>query len=292
MYKVFVACLAFAGLLAGPVSAAERNWSGFYVGGNAGYAWGHMDNTTTIADGPDFLNCHFCAFPFGGNDPIIAQNEGARKRTPEGFTGGVQFGYNWQSSHWVYGVEVDFAAFQQRQTQTHSFVLPNNTALVPGVCGPIPGAICVGNYATSVQTDWLLTVRPKIGFAWDQNLVYATGGLALTELRFSQTYTDNLSYPLVPGTTGAGGAVSMSASGTKVGFAVGGGFERAIADHWSFKLDYLYTQFGGLSASGRLTDGLTGAFGTFVDFSSDTGHFSSHVLRVGVNYLFDSGRRL
>ena len=41
-------------------------------------------------------------------------------------------------------------------------------------------------------------------------------------------------------------------------------------------------RFGGISAAGHLTDG----FGSFADFSNGTGHFSSNLVRLGVNYKF------
>jgi opacity protein-like surface antigen len=103
------------------------------------------------------------------------------------------------------------------RTNTNSVVLLANTALGGGggVCGSSVTTTCVGSYSTTVSTDWLLTVRPRIGFAWDRTLAYATLGLAVTQLKFSQTYTDNITYFLIPGNTGAGGFVQMSASAVK-----------------------------------------------------------------------------
>src|SRR5260370_3254265 len=34
-------------------------------------------------------------------------------------------------------------------------------------------------YTTLFRSDWLVTVRPRIGYAFDRWLVYATGGLAV-----------------------------------------------------------------------------------------------------------------
>jgi outer membrane immunogenic protein len=58
---------------AAPVSLF--NWTGFYIGGNAGYGWGDSDNLA-----------------------------------PSGWSGGGQVGYNWQyAPNWVFGLEADLS---------------------------------------------------------------------------------------------------------------------------------------------------------------------------------------
>lgn len=64
-----------------PIYAPMFTWTGFYVGANAGYAWGQIDST-----GLGVLNF---------NDP-------------DGFTGGGQIGYNYQMGQFVLGLEADF----------------------------------------------------------------------------------------------------------------------------------------------------------------------------------------
>jgi len=58
------------------------NWTGFYVGVNAGYSWGQQDNSISgTAVGTNKVN---------------------------GFIGGGQIGYNWQVNQIVFGLEADF----------------------------------------------------------------------------------------------------------------------------------------------------------------------------------------
>jgi outer membrane immunogenic protein len=66
-----------------PVVNPPVNWTGFYVGGNAGGAW------ATTSDS----NAFFSATT--GNFHI------------SGAVGGGQVGYNWQPSQWVFGIESD-----------------------------------------------------------------------------------------------------------------------------------------------------------------------------------------
>jgi len=60
-------------------------WTGFYIGGNAGYGWTHASGTLTTA---------------AGADPFTA--------SANGFLGGAQLGYNWQIASIVFGAEADF----------------------------------------------------------------------------------------------------------------------------------------------------------------------------------------
>jgi outer membrane immunogenic protein len=259
------------------------NWSGFYMGGNAGYAWGNESSTLSIADTPNGggIGGHFNGTNgvFTSNDSVIAANAGSPSFNPTGFTGGGQIGYNWQASNWVYGIEADFNSFQQRQTTNNSVGLPGNTTLL--TCGN-PAPSCVGNFSTSVSTNWLLTVRPRIGYAWDRTLIYGTAGLAVTQLNFSQSYSDNISHT-GNNCIGPCDGLTTTASSTKAGWVVGGGVEQALMNHWSVKAEYLYIRFSGLSASGVLY----GNVPKFTaNFTNNVDHLSSNILRAGLNYKF------
>lgn len=273
--KVLFVVALFGVLSAARPARADGTWSGFYIGANAGYAWGNADNTLTITDGLG-INCHFCAGG-AGNDAGLVQAAGSPGFNPKGFTGGAQLGYNWQAQNWVYGLEADFNAFSQKQTVGSSVDLPANTAgtnCFSGVLIP-----CVGNISTSIKTDWLVTVRPRVGFAWNETLLYATGGLALTRITLSQSYTDNVNFIAFP----PGGSVSLSSSTTKVGWVVGGGIEQKLSYNWSVKAEYLYVRFDGISANGTLTDGFPG---DFANFTNNVDHLTSNIVRFGVNYKF------
>ena len=262
---------AHAADLARPAPAhAGDTWTGFYVGGNAGYAWGSANNVLGIADDGSPFTCHFCF----ASDVGLAQTAGSPTVNPKGFTGGGQLGYNWQNYNWVYGVELDFELFLQSQTVNSSVGLPANTGALTS-CTAGSGSInCVGNFSTSVKADWLFTIRPRVGYTWGQTLVYVTGGLALSKISFSQSYSDNINFA---GLTG--GSVSTSGSQTKAGWVVGGGIEQALANNWSLKAEYLYVRFDSLSVpTGVLRDFVPGDIAKFTN-SVD---LSSNIVRVGI----------
>lgn len=76
---------------AAPIVAPPFNWTGFYIGANAGAIWSKSSATQDDTSGVVFPN---------------------DSTTGTGFVGGVQAGYNWQFSNVVLGVEgdIDFAS--------------------------------------------------------------------------------------------------------------------------------------------------------------------------------------
>jgi outer membrane immunogenic protein len=253
--------------------APPFSWTGFYIGGNAGYSWGQQNTSLSIADGPTNSDCHFCEVSGVFLDQAAILGAGSPNFSPSGFTGGIQAGYNWQlPSLWVLGFETDFDSYQLRQTKDTSTTMPQITAL--GVCT----ATCVANFSTAVSTNWLFTARPRIGYGWNQTLFFVTGGVAVSQVRFSQTYSDNINNP-----PEGPGIESASASKTLVGWTAGAGVEQALTLNWTIKAEYLYSEFGGFTVSGILRDSTTTDFS---NFTKGVGHLTSSTVRGGVNYKF------
>ena len=117
------------------------------------------------------------------------------------------------------------------------------------------------------KIDWFGTVRGRAGFlATPKVLLYATGGLAYGELNSSETVGGPL-------------PATFSKSTANVGWTAGVGIEGAIGGSWTARLEYLYVDLGTLSSSFILPS---------VNVSSYSSHVTDNVLRVGVNYRFDS----
>jgi outer membrane immunogenic protein len=185
------------------------SWTGCYIGGNAGYAWGTADTTETLGGAwlPTYGPAIVSAVQANGS-PSISMN---------GFTGGGQIGCNWQTGPLVLGIEADgeYTGLSGSATTIDTNLATTNSA--------------------AVSSHSLFTVRPRVGFAAGQTLFYATGGLAVGKISFSDTQI----FP--------GGPSSGSASTTKSGWAVGGGIEYAIDSHWIAGLEYLYVNLGSVN---------------------------------------------
>lgn len=197
-----------------PVMTKVYDWTGFYLGVNAGYGWG---GPGVAFDTPFFL-------PAGATPTSLAAN-------PHGFLGGVQAGYNYQAGRMVYGIETDIDYAGIRSSDT--------AVLVP---------IAIYTTTAEQKLDWFGTVRGRLGFlASDRLLMYATGGLAYGRGSASSTHSVTLGGP--PACLFFAGCGSGSTSGWRAGWTAGGGLEWAFADKWSAKGEYLYYDLGSLSYS-------------------------------------------
>lgn len=223
-------------------------WSGFYLGGHAGYAAGKADTAGTL----DPNN------PFGNSAPAAQPAYNANMSPslkPNGFAGGGTAGANWQKGALVWGLEGDFGAFGLSRSATTSVTPPGHVGLTS---------------STSVSADWLGTVRGRVGFAFGHSLLYATAGAAFTDLRSGQTSTY--------ATLGPRGVENFSAANLRTGVAAGGGWEYMLLPDWSGKIEYLHLDFGTLSGAGSIPiQSVNVTHATTV---------TADVVRAGVNYRF------
>ena len=186
MAGLLVAPSAFAADLA-PVpypQSQKLQWSGFYLGANAGFAWSFDPRTDCIGV---VAPCTTTSFPAAA---------------PAGAAFGVQAGYNWQVGDFVLGLEGD-ANKLFAQGVTH----------FPGVD---PGK---GPDQLSSRYDWLGTARARVGVARNAALFYATGGFAYGRVGHEYIYapgspTDTQSFNLSENRMGwaVGGGVEYSLS--------------------------------------------------------------------------------
>jgi len=271
-----IATSAFAADLpvkAPPMVAPVWNWTGFYVGVNGGYSWGRAN--TSIAP---FVS----PFPTTAFAPF--------HQNVDGGLGGGQIGYNWQlDPKWVIGLEADIQGTGERSSTTLTTVSPRFGAFANGLPNPLPGpdfnAIAALTANLSYDLQWFATFRGRVGWlATPQTLLYATGGLAVGEFKYSAatTLTSTVFGPGLGGTTPTGVVLVLpigattSSSDTRVGWTVGGGVEHKFTQNWSGKLEYLYMDFG------------TKTFFAGTANQADVS-FHDHVLRAGINYQFTAG---
>ncbi|MBZ5700579.1 MAG: outer membrane beta-barrel protein [Acidobacteriia bacterium] len=246
-----------AGLLVlAPVGfAQDTNWKGFYAGGNVGGAFGSSDaQTSTIYSATGYFATT--------SVPAIATT-GAQHLTPRGVSGGGQAGYNFQSGHFVLGAEADFGAMNLSNSVSGTAVYP--------CCAPTAFTV-----TQSVNTSWLFTARPRVGYASGRALVYGTAGLAMTNLNYQATFTD----------TYATAAESGGVNKTQTGWAAGGGVEYRVGSHWSLTGEYLYANFGSVSATSTNLTAYTPAQSYPTNIFTHSANLHSHIARFGVNYRF------
>jgi outer membrane immunogenic protein len=261
MKKVIGALAAFVGVV-GTACAADLpvkampmvapvafNWTGFYVGVNAGYAWSREREVTYSNITGTLVS------PTGVPRFVNFDAKGA--------VAGGQIGYNFQSGVFLFGIEAD-ADYANISGKATSF-----------------GMIDVRRSSTGDQRlDTLATLRGRFGLTHDRFLAYATGGLAVGFAKSTSSFS-NTDGCVFPG-GGANQCPTGSASKTLAGWTAGGGLEYAFDRSWSLKGEYLYYNLGSLSYT------LSDANFPGVTYGAST-EFRGHVIRGGINYRFNAG---
>lgn len=205
---------------------ATYDWTGPYVG-----VWG----------GGVFTEGHYdktpdCAPGNPACGPVDPEMSGT------GFAGGVLAGWNYDMDGFVIGVEGDYGWGGQ--------VAQNRD----------PAEM------TEMSYDAIATARVRAGFAFDDTLIYATGGAAFVNANFS-------------GEVGPiGNSINDSDDKWLTGWTVGGGIEHAFTDSLHARLEYLFIDLP--DADFRLED--PNGFGGSITQHTD----NVHMVRAAVTYNF------
>jgi len=120
-------------------------WSGPYVGGNIGGAWGQSN--VTINAGSVTKTAYFST----PSQIHSVNQQGTHVPNMRSLIGGVQLGGNWAYKKLVYGLALDYGAFNLSQTDSR-----NNISY--------PDELGTYSLQTSVHTSWLYTVRGRLGW--------------------------------------------------------------------------------------------------------------------------------
>ena len=255
-----------------PPPVAVYSWTGFYVGGNIGYSWGKADTDVAI---PGFT----VAIIDDLDIPGATFSDSAKLK---GIVGGGQIGYNVQTGHWVFGLELDWQASGEKGGATRSAAFD----VVEGFC-PVVCIAAQGTATTQYEAKilWFGTARGRVGYAADGLLLYGTGGLAYGRVKVAgtNTVTGVVTECLIVGgceTEPFAAATAFDRSKVNIGWTLGAGIEGAFAQlrNWTWKFEYLYLDLGSLDASAVTP------FGTVTTHT----RFTDHVVRLGLNVRFDS----
>jgi len=238
-----------APMKAPPPAAAVYNWTGFYLGLNAGA--GISDSKLDVDPTGAFLTDVNAA-------AYLASYPGELTSQQAGFTGGLTAGYNWQPNNFVFGVEGDI---------NYLHLTASSSANPPAV-PPLGGNV---GKLMSLEEDWFGTLRGRLGVAFDRFLVFGTGGLAIGEVKSSAAWTDHGSYNW-----------AASSSSTRAGWVLGAGAEYALTQNWRVKAEYLYVDLG--SHSYNVTNATTNPIQTYTINATEWDRYS--IVRAGLNYRF------
>ena len=227
------------------------NWAGQYAGATLGVSHGMVD-TSAVQSGTGY---------FTGDDAALLNPQGSKDINGTDFNGSLLWGMNVQDGRTVYGIEADvtIANFDEEYTSPR---VNYNTS---------PADSFVIN--TKVQSDWLISIRPRYGFALDASLFTVSAGPAVTKFQYDFDFSD---------TWGGGQTATASSSKLALGIAAGLGFEHKLQDDWALKTDYLYYNFPNAGKAHSSIDNDSYATDGFKHDVS----FQLHSIRVGVTKAF------
>jgi outer membrane immunogenic protein len=258
-----------------PVPVVKCSWCGVYAGLNAGGDWGRSEETLAPTGFWNEIGGDPNATSFGIN--------GSPRLNRTNFSGGGQIGVNSQWDGLVAGLEVDMEYIGFSASRRASFTGPFG--------GPAGGTAEIFNYSDNVRDSWVSTQRLRLGWAANAAfLAYGTGGIALSQQSFSQSY--NIPNFNGGGVAGLAPGFTANASGggsvTKLvaGWTVGGGAEWKFAPNWSLRAEYLYIDLGSVhfdSVLSGISDGSPIGAGYT---AHHTDHIWTNVARIAIDYHF------
>ncbi|WP_167561346.1 outer membrane protein [Bradyrhizobium sp. AS23.2] len=235
-----------------PPIAVAYDWTGFYIGGNVGGIW--QDNSG--------------ATNFIQTDNVVLTNPQNDSVSNGAVFGGVHAGYNWQVTRWVFGVEADWDWTDAK----NSFCRQTDTRSRP--CTDLDR----GFLTYSEKTEWLASVRGRLGFAWDRVMVYATGGAAWGDVKTS------INANCLNG--GCGNAnvrlnQTVNFSDTRTGWVAGAGIETMLTPSWLLRAEYLHYDLGSADYAAVFPSNLVAP-----QTATRSRSFQYDTLRAGLSYKF------
>jgi outer membrane immunogenic protein len=240
-----------------PVMVEVYNWTGFYIGGNAGYSWGRSRTDAS----------------FYNNTTNALLSSSSSSFDMDGWVAGGQLGYNWQNQRWVWGFEGDIQATGQRGSTL--LVCPGTVCQLgstPILAPALPGF--PSNLTLNQKLEWFSTIRARAGYTLTPTVLgYVTGGLAIGEVKSDGVLT---------GFNSVAAPVSSTFSNreTRAGWTVGAGVEASLGGNWTGKIEYLYLDLGKYSNTAVL---LTNFIPLRANMES---RITDNILRAGINYRF------
>jgi outer membrane immunogenic protein len=235
-----------------PPPVLTWDWTGCYVGGFIGGAWGgSVEATEAASTGGAIPAGALYNAPFGASYSYDLDSS---------FIGGGTLGCNLQVGTFVFGLEGEAGYLR----------------LEGSAIDPNSGVLYGSDTLDSTKVgDWYGVIAARLGVTFGPTLVYLKGGAAF--IKASSTIVDNcVIAPCGPSTLAATGSTD------EVTWAIGAGVEYGFTPNWSVKAEYLHI---GLDRDYSVCGpgGGTAAGSTFCSIHNIDG---IHTVKVGVNFRF------
>ena len=257
------------------------NWSGGQVGGSNGVS--SVNNN--FVDPGAFVcpeestfgrNCFETPFQFSGHKTV--------------YTIGPFIGYRWQLGNWVVGLEGDWS-WKNAETslsQSSSVRIVDNFG---------DASLRTDQFSGSIKQKSDYSIRGRVGtLVTPWSLLYATGGVAFSEISGSFAYKGTLceglaSSPCTPSLATATATTAFTWNDTRTGYTVGAGWESELFRGWKWRAEYRWTDFGNYTKTFGLATRCTGSSSPASDCTSSPSSSVSinlkesfHTFRIGLAF--------
>jgi outer membrane immunogenic protein len=195
------------------------------------------------------------------------------------YTSGPFVGYRWQTGIYVAGVEADWS--WKKASTSDAFYVASECY------GSFGGAFCrTDNKSGTVTQKWDSSFRVRYGYlATPLTLIYATGGLAISEISGSFSFNSMI---LSGPSSGSYATSTTTWSDVRAGGTYGAGIETELWAGVKARFEYRFTDFGSYSKIVPVTTSCVGP-GPCASPSSSARidlRESFHTFRVGLGWDF------
>ncbi|MEZ8603658.1 outer membrane protein [Vibrio splendidus] len=250
---VVAGSLVSSEVLATDKEAIPQVWEGFYTGVALGVANNKASSTSALDYSGGYFFDSGSSSDSGQINPLLQKDLDGTD-----FTGSLILGFDFRENNLIYGIEADFTLSQFSETNSVKSVVydtaPTHTF----------------DMNQTIETDYQISLRPKIGYVTDQFQVYLSVGPSIAKFKTNNSYEDSL----------RAGYTEYSDNETVIGISTSIGAAYMLSDNWAVRGDYVYSNFSDIT-KGDLDVDSDGD--SDIKYSSD---FESHNFRLAIVKYF------
>lgn len=222
-----------------------ENWNGLYGGFAIGGFYGKASPDTTVSDGTYFNTQNISTLNSTFQEEISDKT----------LSGSALLGYDVQNGNLVYGIEVDLTGmnYSEKHSRNVNYVFPAANSF---------------SVSTEIESNFALSIRPKIGYSFGDTMVHLAVGPTLSRFKYRFNFFDDATPS----------AASFSDKKTELGYSANLGVNHQLGDGWLLRGDYVYTYYPDIVDGSNLLSRPAAE----TDVFSHDANFHSHNIRIGL----------
>lgn len=191
----------------------NKEWEGQYVGFSLGYNKTEADFNTEIQSTTYFTN------DTAQMNPILSKD-----LDENNLSGTIMWGINKQNQNLVYGLEADLSfSNYDKKSDTGNVIYASSPANT-------------FRAQNEIKSNWLISLRPRIGYATKKSLFFISAGPALTYIDYTFRFEDTFSSL----------REKYHKKSWKLGIGASVGYEHILNNDWRIKMEYSYYTFNNI----------------------------------------------